>query len=284
MLLFELFGISAVTFYVVQLAVNRPDGGHFLLWVILVSTAGWITEETCIRLYTFYGYSPMWHLFVSRLPLLVIVVWPVVIHCAWDLTSQLLGYGHRLVPLAAGGVVLTDAAFIETVSVRSGFWAWQKPGIFDVPLIGILGWACFAFLCVFLYEEGRRRNDRFRFSLLVLVLPVVGTHLFLLVSWWGVFRWIDFPVATGFAAAAAWTVSICLVITFLRFRAGIYVEKKTLLLRLPAALFFFTLLLHNAGDSVFLILFGVAFAPPYLTLMVQQYLIHRQPQIGRCNV
>ena len=274
MFLFEMIIISITAFYVVMFTVNRPDGAHFLLWIVLVATSAWITEETCIRMYAFYSYSQSWHIFLSHLPLMVIVIWPAIIHCAWDLASQLLGYGHRFVPIAAGSIVLTDAAFIETVSVQSGLWVWQGPGVFNVPLIGIFGWACFAFLCAFLYEEGMRRNYRLWFSFLVLVLPAVGTHLFLLVSWWGVFRWINIPIKAELAAATAWIMSICLVFVFIRFRTGIRVEKKTLLLRLLAALFFFTLLIFNTGCSVFFILFVVAFAPPYLTLMVQQYIPH----------
>ena len=276
MFLLEMLIISITTFLVVTLTINRPDGGYFLLWIVLVSIAAWITEETCIRLYAFYSYSQNWHIFLSHLPLMVIVVWPVLIHCAWDLASQLLGYGHRLVPLTAGGIVLTDATFIETVSVRSGFWAWQEPGIFNVPLIGILGWACFAFLCALLYEEGRRRNYRLWFSLLVIVLPTVGTHIFLLVSWWGIFRWINIPIEAKLAAATAWIISIGLVFVFIRYRVGYHVKIKTLLLRLLAALFFFTLLVFNANHSVFFILFVIAFAPPYLTLMAQHYLIRHE--------
>jgi hypothetical protein len=281
MFLFEMIIISITAFYVVMFTVNRPDGRHFLLWIVLVATSAWIAEETCLRLYVFYSYSQSWHILLNNLPLMVIVVWPALIHCAWDLASQLLGYGQRFVPLAAGAIVLTDAAFIETVSVRSGLWAWQEPGIFNVPLIGIFGWACFAFLCAFLYEEGRRRNYRLWFSLLVIVLPVVGTHLFLLVSWWGVFRWISIPIEAKLAAATAWIMSICIVFVFIRFRTGIRVKKKTLLLRLLAALIFFTLLVCNADGSVFFILFVVAFAPPYLTLMVQQYIVCHERQTTR---
>jgi hypothetical protein len=272
MFLLELIIISITVLYVVMYTVHRPDGGHFLVWIVLVAASAWLTEETCIRLYDFYGYSQSWRIVLSHIPLMVIVVWPAIIHSAWDLASQLLGYGHRFVVPAAGGIVLADAAFIETVSVHSGLWAWQEPGIFNVPLIGILGWACFAFVCVFLYETGRRRNHPWWFGLLVFVLPVVGTHLFLLMSWWGIFRWINHTIEARFAAATAWIISIGLVFVFFRFRTGRHVEKKTLLLRLLAALFFFTLLVIHVDRSVYFILFVVAFAPPYLTLMAQQYL------------
>jgi len=280
MFLFEMLGISATLCYIVALAGNHSDRGHFLLWSVFVATAGWVTEETCIRLYTFYGYSQGWRACLSHLPLLVILAWPVIIRFAGNLASQLLGSGHRLVPLVAGGIVLTDAVLIEIAAVRSGFWTWQAPGIFDVPLIGILGWAWFAFLCAFLYEEGRRRNHRLSFSVLILILPPLGTHLFLLISWWGLFRWINIPIKPGTAVAAAWMVSLGLVITFLRFRSGRQVEKKTLLLRLPAAFFFFALLLTKADGSVPLIFFGAAFLPPYLALMAQQFLVRRKPQEG----
>jgi len=282
--LFEIIIISITAIYVVMFTVSRPDGGHFLLWIVLVATSAWITEETCIRLYSFYSYSQSWRIFLNHIPLTVIVVWPAIIHCAWDLASQLLGYGHRLVPLAAGSIVLVDAAFIETVSVASGLWTWQEPGVFNVPLIGILGWACFAFLCAFLYEEGRRRNYPFWIILLVIVLPTIGTHLFLLASWWGLFRWVNDSKEANLIATTAWVISIGLVFVFFRFRIGIRVKKSTLLLRLLAALFFFTLLIFNAACSVCFILFVAAFAPPYLTLMAQQYLARHERQTARYKV
>jgi hypothetical protein len=49
------------------------------------------------------------------------------------------------------------------------------------------------------------------------------------------------------------------------------VKKKTLLLRLVGALFFFTWFALNVSDATLLV-YGVAFVPPYLTLMAQQYL------------
>ena len=32
----------------------------FLVRLACVSAAAWISEDTCIRLYGFYSYSPMW--------------------------------------------------------------------------------------------------------------------------------------------------------------------------------------------------------------------------------
>jgi hypothetical protein len=44
-------------------------------------------------------------------------------------------------------------------------------------------------------------------------------------------------------------------------------------LRLVGALFFFTWFALNVSDATFLIVYAVAFVPPYLTLMAQQYLV-----------
>jgi hypothetical protein len=104
------------------------------------------------------------------------------------------------------------------------------------------------------------------------------------VSWWGVFRWINIPIDAKLAAATAWIISIGLVFVFIRYRIGLHIKKRTLLLRLLAALFFFTLLVCNAEGSVFFILFVVAFAPPYLTLMAQQYIVRPEKQTVRGNV
>ncbi len=276
MILFELAGISIIVFYVVLHALKQPEGGHFLFRIVLVSAAAWMAEESCILLYEFYGYSSKWNFFLNHLPLLVIVVWPVVIHSAWDLASQMLGSSHRLMPLAAGGIVLTDATLIETVAVHCGLWSWNEPGIFHVPLIAILGWAYFAFLCILLFEEGRRRNATKRFSLLILALPVIGTHLLLLITWWGALRWVNIPVDPRLAVGSAWALSLLLVYAILRNRTGTRVERKTLFLRLPAALYFYTLLALNASCSLLLVVFAVAFAPPYLTLIANNVWFNRQ--------
>lgn len=273
MLLLELTAISIIIVSVVSRPLEQPEKRQFLIRVAIVSAAGWIAEESFILLYGFYEYNPNWSLFLAHLPLLVIIVWPLIVISAWELASQILRPGHRLVPLAAGAIVLTDALLVETVSVHSGLWSWNEPGIFNVPPIGVLGWAYFAFLCILIFEEVRRRNVTKWFYLLALVLPVIGTHVLLLTTWWGVFRWINIPVDPKLAAGSAWALSLFLVYAILRHRTGTHVERNILLLRLPAAIFFFTLLALNARDSALLVVYGIAFAPPYLTLMAQQYLL-----------
>ena len=275
-LFLELVALSIIAIYVVVYTLGQPEKGQFFIRLVLVSAASWIAEESCILLYQFYGYSPTWTLFLADVPLLVIVIWPIIVHSAWDLASQMLRPGHRFVPLPAAAIVLTDALLIEPVGVHLGLWSWNEPGIFEVPPIGVLGWAYFAFLCMLHFGKGRRRNGTRRINLLIPVIPVLGTHLLLLITWWVAFRWVKITVDPRLAAGVAWTVSIFLVYAILRNRTGTRVEKKTLWLRLLGALFLFTWLALNANDSKLLIVYGVAFAPPYLTLMGQQYMLRRK--------
>jgi hypothetical protein len=271
MLFLELAALSIVAIYVVYHALGQPEKAKFLSRIVLVSAASWMAEESCIRLYRFYGYSPKWSLFLADIPWLVIVIWPIIIHSAWDLASQLLPPGDRFLPLAAAAVVLTDALLIEPVAVSIGLWSWKEAGIFEVPVIGILAWACFAYLCFFLFAEGRRRNGSKGFDLLILVLPVVGTHLFVLTLWWGAFHWAKITVAPEFATGSAWALSLFMVYAIFRQRTGARVARKTLVLRLLGALLFFAWLALSAEDSKLLTAYAIAFAPPYLALMAQQY-------------
>ena len=272
----ELVALSIIAIYVVVHTLEQPEKGEFFIRLVLVSAASWIAEESCILSYQFYGYSPTWTLFLADVPLLVIVIWPIIVHSAWDLASQMLQPGHRFVPLAAAAIVLTDALLIEPVGVQIGLWSWKEPGIFEVPPIGVLGWAFFAFLCMLHFGKEKQRNGTWRINMLIAVIPVLGTHLLLLITWWVAFRWVKITFDPRLTVGVAWVVSIFLVCAILKNRTGIRVERKTLWLRLLGALFLFTWLALNANDSKLLILYGVAFAPPYLTLMTQQYMLRRK--------
>jgi hypothetical protein len=278
-LFLELVALSIIAIYVVVYALGQPGKGEFFIRLVLVSVASWIAEESCILCYRFYSYSPSWTLFLADVPLLIIVIWPIIVHSAWDLASQMLRPGHRFVLLPAAAIVLTDALLLEPVGAHSGLWSWKEPGIFDVPFIGVLGWAYFAFMCMLHFWKGRRRSGTRRINLLILVIPALGTHLLLLTTWWVAFRWIKITVDPRLAVGVIWMVSIFLVYAILRNRTGTRVAKKTLWLRLLGALFLFTWLVLNADDSKLLIVYGVAFAPPYLTLMTQQYMLRRKQRV-----
>ncbi len=271
MILLQLTAFCIVVIYVLFHTIAQAGAARFLFKATIVSMACWITEETCIRFYGFYSYNPSWSLFLGHVPVLIILIWPVLIHSSWDLASQLSGQRPKLKPLAAGALVCTDALLIEPVAVNADLWAWNEPGIFHVPPIGILGWGIFALFCTLFFEKGTIPSTLKRRIGSALVVPVIGTHLLLLGIWWGALRWINWDVPSVQMAGVAWVVSIGLTLTILRQGTGRHVKKKTLLLRIPASLFFLVLLVSNAGGAEMLVVYVLASIPPYITIMVQQY-------------
>lgn len=269
-LLLELAGIFFGIFIIFCYAVETPRPARSLARAAIVSASAWITEESCILLYRFYDYHSGWCLVLDQVPLLIVVVWPAIIFSAMDLTSHLRAV-HPLKGLFAGAaVVATDALLIEPLSVSAGLWSWKLPGLFNVPPIGILGWFFFAFLCITLLKN-RRLQDRLSSFGLLLMLPFMGTHLLLLLTWWGALRWINFPLPTPAVIGVAWGVSLIISVTIHKKRTGRSIKKGTLLRRIPATLFFLALLIFKAADPLPLAAYALAFALPYVTLMVQQY-------------
>jgi uncharacterized membrane protein len=272
MILLQLIAFCIVLVYVFFHTKGQAGAASFLFRASVVSIACWITEETCIRFYGFYSYNPSWSLFLGHVPILIIFIWPVLIHSSWDLASRLSSQRPKLIPLAAGALVFTDALLIEPVAVNAGLWAWSEPGIFHVPPIGILGWGVFAFFCTLFFEKGASPSPiKKRHFILSLVVPVIGTHVLLLGLWWGAFRWINRDVPSVPLAVVAWIVSMVLTFNILRQGTGRHIKKKTLLLRIPPSLFFLVLLLANTGGAEILMVYVFASIPPYITIMVQQY-------------
>jgi hypothetical protein len=237
--------------------------------LLLLALAAWAGEDTCIRLYGFYEYSQSWWLFLDRVPLLIVLIWPIVIQSARDLGTCLWAGrdrpGAKRVALTVFGLVLADASLIEPIAVRSGLWRWTEPGIFEVPPIGILGWAYFAGIAVYLFERAAWAHRPWR-EALVLVLAPVGTHVLLVASWWALFRWINVPLPAWPAPVLAWLVSAPLAARAVSLRTRKRVPPILLWLRLPAALFFFVLLGIHGRTHVSLVAYALAFAPPYFAI------------------
>jgi Carotenoid biosynthesis protein len=237
--------------------------------LFLLAAAAWIGEDTCIRLYGFYEYSESWWLFLDRVPLLIVLIWPIVIQSARDLGTCLWAGRDRptapRVALTVLGLVLADASLIEPVSVQSGLWRWTEPGIFAVPPIGILGWAYFAAIAVYLFEGAAWKHAPWQEALVLVVAPA-GTHLLLLVTWWGALRWVNVPLPPWPAVVAAWLVSVPLCARAVQLRTRQRVPPILLWLRVPAALFFFVLLGIFGRRSGALVAYALAFAPPYLSI------------------
>lgn len=260
--------LIVVQFLAVRLRRARIDGefGMVLSRLALLALSSFLAEDSVMHLYGFYQYAPSWWPFVDRLPLMIALIWPIVIHSAWDLARAVCGDAASGLRVAVVGAlfVLADASLIEPVSVRAGLWSWNAPGIFAVPPIGILGWALFAFLAFIVLERSRQGDHRWLWTL---PLSALGVHPLLLASWWGLFRWVSVPWAIGPAVAIAALLSISLTVLFWRRALRQRVPREQLLSRIPAALFFFVLLALFGRDDPLLIGWTLCFAPPYLALM-----------------
>lgn len=249
----------------------------FVLRFALLAVSSAIAEDTIIRAYGYYGYATTWSLFLDRVPLVVILVWPVVVDSASVLARAILGERARApLGLAAltAGIVLADAALIEPVAVRAGLWRWTEPGVFGVPLSGILGWAIFAFVSTFVLETRAR--------LAILAIGPIATHVILVAAWWGGLRHAEVPISSFATALVVWGVSVA----FVTRAAARPVPMSALLMRAPGAVFFFVLLTMTiAGPAPFaapwnaswiappapaalLVMYVAAFAAPYVTAVV----------------
>ncbi|TNF30895.1 MAG: carotenoid biosynthesis protein [Deltaproteobacteria bacterium] len=262
MIALELACVAIVVLYLVVRVRRDPAPRTFLLRLLLLATGAWIGEDTCIHAYHFYAYSPRWSLFLDQVPVLIIAIWPVVIHSAWDLARRLTRDPRR-VPLVGALIVLADASLIEPIAVQSGLWWWTEPGLFAVPPIGILGWAFFAGLAMWTFDRPRLPA--------VSLFPIAsgGVHLLLLATWWGALRWVNGTVDPWPVVGLAWALSLGLAALAWRRDAGARVPRVELLLRIPAAGFFFVLLALYGADATALIAYALAFAPPYLVLTWQ---------------
>jgi hypothetical protein len=261
MLLLQGAALAIVVFFVVARCLLDRAPRQVVLRFLLLALSSWLAENSVITLYGFYRYSPDWSLFIDHVPLAIILIWPVVIHSAWDLARHCLTNPSR-VPLLAATIVLADASMIEPISVAAGLWQWTEPGLFKVPPIGILGWALFSLVAVFLLEKSQDR----RALLLLIPLPPLLVHPLLLACWWGFFRWVNQPINAWWVAVPLCAFSLVFSVWLWKRKIRHRIPLLELNLRLPAALFFFVLLALYGGGNTALYVYACAFAPPYLVL------------------
>ncbi|MGE0711267.1 MAG: carotenoid biosynthesis protein [Planctomycetota bacterium] len=265
----EPLSFAIVAGYLAALAW-RADRAWAYRTFALLTAAGWLGEASCIRAYGFYAYDPGWRLWVDVVPLCVVCVWPVVILSALDLARALTADPMpRPAPLRAAGLcallVLADAALIEPVAVRAGLWRWTAPGLFAVPPIGVLGWACFTLCAAAWLERTRGRPPR---AAAVLLLAPLGCHLLLLALWWGALRWVSRPLPDLLGPALA--LPLAAVAARAAWRLPHAPPLGLVLARAPGALVFFALLAAHGRDQPTLIAYALAFALPYLALCLRR--------------
>jgi hypothetical protein len=239
-------------------AVARRDA---LPTLALLAVAGFIGEDSVIRAYGFYHYSPRWHLFLDRVPLMIVVIWPIVIHSAFTLARRLAPARSKLAPLLGAAIVLADASLIEPIAVHAGLWTWTAPGLFAVPPIGIIGWAYFAGAAMACLDGER--------PIAAIVVAPLATHVLLVASWWTAFKWLSRPLSSWPFVVAAWLVLGTVALAARRVPGRRDAEfRKDVLLRGPGAAFFFVLLVLYARDLPSLVVYALAFVPPYFALLL----------------
>jgi hypothetical protein len=262
------FGI--VTLWLVLRVQLERDRRGFMVRLACVSVAAWICEDTCIRAYGFYAYSTQWVGFIDRVPLAIVCIWPVVVMSAIDGARAFLprasAHARALLVMV---LVTTDASMIEPIAVSAGLWSWTEPGPFDVPIIGILGWGFFALGAAYAVERGR--------PVLALPLGLVTTHALLLATWWLALKWLPRGINELPFVVAAWLASLALTVFVVK--RNITAVRRDLMLRVPAASFFFVLLALYARDDVMLLAYACAFVPPYIALTARASTTPNKPQL-----
>jgi len=258
----EIACLAVVVLWAALRVRREPDVRGLATRALVIATSAFLAEDTCIHLYGFYFYArDRWTIFVDQVPLLVLIIWPIVILASIDLLKTAQTATARW-PFLLFALVVADAWFIEPAAVDAGLWTWTSPGPFSVPIIGVLGWGFFAAGLGIVIGRG------WPIAVALVVAPVV-CHALLLVTWWGALRWIPSPPSWAMVPVA-WAASIAVVVSVWRARPR--GQRRGVMLRGPAALFFFGLLALYGDisdvDDPALWAWCAAFSPPWLALIV----------------
>lgn len=274
MLRLELVCLAIVAFYVAA-RVRPPEGrSAFVVRFAAIVCASAVGENTMIAFYEAYSYASGWTVFIGHVPLVVVLVWPVVVDSALVLASALVAGSHWRA-LVAAVIVWTDALLIEPIAVRSGLWRWTDRGLFDVPLLGIAGWAFFTWAVALTLERARGLAQ-----LSLVATGPLAAHALVLLAHWSFFRWVPLLVPPTLATVAAWLLAILMTAALLRLAPP---PRAVVMLRAPGAAFFFVLLVIGPAEGRSTLgLYAVAFALPYLVLLGRaRPVLHESPGEGR---
>lgn len=275
--LFEVLCVAIIAITLLLAARRRP-AREVLADYGALAIAGWIGEETCILLHRFYAYAQGWHGRLDEVPVLVPLIWPLVILSAREVVTALWPNAGRWRSLLVGAVVIADASMVEVLAVRAGLWTWAEAGHLGVPLIGILGWGFFATAADACLGLGSRRSALGARHLLVVALAPLATHALLVMSWWGVLRWVLRGELGWASVAGAAALGALATMEALRARrAGRAMRLEVAGPRMIAASLFFALFATTALDEAPLWIHVAAVAVPYLAATD---LSRRAPQLA----
>ena len=79
MVLLQIACLAIVAAFLVFRARLEAEPLSLFRRLFLLALAAWAGEDTCIRAYGFYEYSESWWLFLDKVPLLIVLIWPIVI-------------------------------------------------------------------------------------------------------------------------------------------------------------------------------------------------------------
>lgn len=254
---------ACVAILAVYFFTHRQEPGH-LCDAALVAVASLLGEDSVIRAYGFYAYAEGWHLRIDQVPLLVPAIWAPVVLSARTVARALASErSPSREALLVGALVTFDAALIEPIAVRAGLWRWSEPGVFTVPVIGVLGWGLFAMAVTWCLR-------RFEGPLRALTVPlaVLATHAMLLTLWWGALRWTcrdELPwnvcMATLAAASTVYTLAV--------WKTQAKLPWRELGPRAVATGFFAALLATHLDTE--LVLWAALFTPPWVLLVLRTF-------------
>jgi hypothetical protein len=252
---FEIACVCIVLATLAAMARSRPTGALVRDYAVL-AVGAWLGEESSIQAYRFYRYASSWHGFVSDVPVLVPLIWPLVVLSARDVAAALSppGASRARLALAVLAIVAFDASLVEVVAVRAGLWSWTEAGHLGVPLVGMLGWGYFA-----LGASWPRHRA------VAIAAGLASTHVLVLASWWLLFRWtargelgsLGFVPLAAVAGLGAWLAARAR-------RAGRVMSPEIWGPRVLAAGLFFTLLVATAPRDGALWIHTALVAVPYL--------------------
>ena len=236
MQVFQFWCIAIVLLQVGLYLLRGVKAREFFKEYFFLVLLSWIAENSVIRLYHFYDYHEGWWFFIDHVPVIICLIWPLVILSAREIAFQVTR--EKWQSIATAIVVFFDASFIEPVATTSGLWSWHEPGLFSVPLIGIMGWAIFAGLCT--------RLQKMKY----LAVIIIALHASLLLLWWGLFRYISFEFYQGLVVISA--IFPVLASAAYLLKNSIAIESVSLLQRLPALFLFLFLLLRIENHMLYI--------------------------------
>jgi len=241
---------------------------QFLVAYVSIAISGGICENSVIILYDFYHYNQIiWSYYVGVMPLEVTLIWPQVIFTSYRLLRENFKVSGLKMAVIGSMEIFGLAYFVEISCVSRGFWSWTKSNLAGVPIIGVLGWAIFAF-CAFLALDSLSRSKSWWQTIILPISSAIVVHIGVVGLWFLGFWYIsEFDIPVDKLAPVLMVGSpIMLVILykFCRHRLELTVAQE--IPRLCAAfLLLFTFLKGNPSRDLTLVVCSLAL--PYFGVL-----------------